>query len=93
MLYGLLAISLGLAAALVLTVRWAFGAIADNQLLAAQERDALTAAHIAQLSEFANRIQIPDRAAHNSISWLAPESEPSVHPDLEEEHELIGEAR
>lgn len=92
MLYGLLAVSLGLAGGLVLTVRWAFASIENTIVLAAQERDALSALHAAQLSEFANRIVLPDRAAHNSISDLAGDSEPAVNPEIEEELELIGEA-
>lgn len=91
MLYGLLAVSLTLAAALVLTVRWALSAVENTVLLAVQERDALNALHAEQLSEFANRIQIPDRAAHMSISTLAPDSEPFVNPEIEEELSIVGE--
>lgn len=92
MFYGLLVVVGALALANVFTIRWAFAAIGNTIVLAAQERDALTAAHIAQLSEFANRIQVPERAAHNSVSVLAPESEPTIHPEIEEELELIGES-
>lgn len=93
MFYGLLGLCFGLTGALALTVRWAFGQIENTQILAANERDALHAAHIAQLSEFANRIQIPERQAHISASTLAPPSEPSLNPELEEELELIGKTR
>lgn len=92
MIYVLAGVSIVLAAAQVLTVRWALAAIENTTILAAQERDALHAAHIRQLSEFANRIQIPDRAAHISISDMAPPTEFPINPEIEEELELIGES-
>jgi hypothetical protein len=91
--YGLLAVAGVLAITNVLTIRWAFAQIGETQVIAAHERDALAAAHIAQLSEFANRIQQPYRASHVSISEQAPESDPFVNPEIEEELELIGEPR
>lgn len=93
MLTGLLILCGVLVLVTAVTVRWAFTTVENTNLLAAQERDALTAAHIAQLSEFANRIQQPYRASHVSISESAPPSEPTVHPDLEAEEVILEQTR
>lgn len=93
MFYALVGIIVLLILAVAVIARSAFNTVTQINLLSAQEREVLTAIHTDQLSEFANRIQQPDRAAHMSISDLAPMGSPTIHPDIEEEADLIGEAR
>lgn len=58
---------------------------AFNELL--RENDAC---HAAQVSELCNRIQLPERTAHVSVSESSPPSQPYVHPDVEEELSALG---
>lgn len=53
-----------------------------------QETDAY---HAAQVAELCNRIQLPERTAHVSISESAPPPEPYIDPDLAEEMSILGE--
>lgn len=92
MIYALLAVIATLAVTQVLVIRWALASCENVSIIASQERDNLSTFHAQQLSEFANRIQAPDRAAHISISEMAPPTEFPVNPEIEEELELIGEA-
>lgn len=93
MTYALIGLAGVLAVANALTIRWSLTTLENAQAFSAQERDALTALHAQQLSEFANRIQVPERAANLSVSEQAPDPEPYVAPDYEYEREALNAER
>lgn len=79
-----------LAFAALVAVAWRGYATLEGAIsLAAQERDALSALHAGQLAELCNRIQLPERAAHVSISNSAEPTPEVPPPDIEFEREAL----
>lgn len=56
--------------------------------LASVERENLASDHAQQVEHLCNRIQLPDRTAHTSISNAAPDRDPAVSPEIEFENGL-----